>query len=54
MPFQGSLFDGRDIEKASIDYISNRSVQETYAGLGLCTDNVVVEEGQDFLPQIRS
>ena len=46
--FKAACFDGRDIEKASIDYISNRSVQETYAGLGLCTDNVVVEEGQGF------
>jgi GGDEF domain-containing protein len=46
--FKAACFDGKNVEKASIDYLSKRSVQESYAGLEFGIDNVIVEEGLGF------
>jgi len=46
--FKAACRDGKNIEKASIDYLSERSVEESYAGLGHSADQVIVEEGKGF------
>lgn len=46
--FKAASLDGKNIEKASIDYFSKKAVEESYAGLELSIANVIVEEGKGF------
>lgn len=48
--FKAAWRDGKDIQRASMDYISQQTVYESYAELGLSTDQVFLEEGKNFPP----
>lgn len=48
--FKAAFRDVKNIERASIDYLSRRTVSESYAGLGHSADKVMVEEGRGFPP----
>jgi GGDEF domain-containing protein len=48
--FKAACRDGNNIERASVDYLSPRTVSEGYAALGYSAHQVIVEEGRGFPP----